>query len=175
MLVRKSTVADIDRIMEVLADGRAAIATLGIDQWQAGYPFRSTIEGDVDAGMSFVLVDEGAIIGTFMMTYEGEPTYDVIEGAWLTEGDSAHPSYGCIHRIAICDEARGKGAAKFAIAEGLELARARGVESVRIDTHPGNVVMRGLCKRMGFTECGTIYISHAGEGTPDRVAFEIIL
>ena len=175
MLVRKSVEQDIDRIMEVLADGRAAIATLGIDQWQAGYPFRNTIEADVAAGMSYVVEDEDTVVGTFMMTYEGEPTYDVIEGAWLTASDSAAPRYACIHRIAVADEARGKGVAKFAIAQGLDLARAEGAESVRIDTHPGNVRMRGLCSRMGFSECGIIYISHAGEGTPDRVAFEIVL
>lgn len=175
MLVRKSTVEDIDRIMKVLADGRAAIATLGIDQWQAGYPFRSTIECDVENGQSFAVVDDDVIVGTFMLTFDGEPTYDVIDGEWLTESDSGVPRYACIHRIAICDEARGKGVSKFAIAEGLRLARERGAEAVRIDTHPGNVVMRGLCARMGFTECGTIYIAHAGEGTPDRVAFEIVL
>lgn len=175
MEVRLTAERDIDRVMEVLANGRAAIATLGIDQWQAGYPFRETIEGDVANGMSYVVEDDGRIIGTFMLTFEGEPTYDVIEGAWLTESDSSNPRYACIHRIAICDEARGKGFSKFAISEGLRLARERGAEAVRIDTHPGNVVMRGLCTRMGFTECGTIYIAHAGEGTPDRVAFEIVL
>ena len=176
MEVRLTTEGDIDRVMEVLADGRRAIAALGIDQWQAGYPFRSTIEADVANAQSYlVLGDDGAIIGTFMMTYDGEPTYDAIDGAWLTDSNSAAPRYGCIHRIALADEARGKGASKFAIAEGLRLARERGAESVRIDTHPGNVVMRGLCARMGFAECGTIYISHAGEGTPERVAFEILL
>lgn len=175
MQVRQSSVSDIDRIMEVLADGRNAIATLGIDQWQAGYPFRDTIEDDVAQGMSYVVEEDGVILATFMMTYDGEHTYDEIDGAWLTQSDSAQPRYGCIHRIAVSDEARGKGVAKFAIAEGLRMASERGAESVRIDTHPGNTVMRGLCTRMGFTECGTIYISHAGEGTPDRVAFEYVL
>ena len=175
MEVRATTVDDIDRVMEVLADGRRAIAALGIDQWQAGYPFRETIEADVANGQSFVVIDDGAVVGTFMMTYDGEPTYDAIDGSWLTGTDSTDPAYGCIHRIAVCDEARGRGVAKFAIAEGIRLAGERGAESVRIDTHPGNVRMRGLCDCMGFSECGTIYISHAGEGTPDRVAFEIVL
>lgn len=172
MQVRKTTQVDIDRVMEVLADGRRAIATLGIDQWQAGYPFRETIEADVANGQSYVVEDGDGILATFMLTFDGEPTYDEIEGAWLTVSDSSDPRYACVHRIAVCDAARGRGVAKFAIEEALRLAFAQGAESVRIDTHPGNVVMRGLCGRMGFTECGTIYISHAGEGTPDRVAFE---
>ena len=172
MQVRKTTNVDIDSVMDVLAEGRRAIAALGIDQWQAGYPFRETIETDVENGQSYVIEDEGTILGTFMLTFDGEPTYDVIEGAWLTDSNSAEPRYACVHRIAICDAARGRGVAKFAIDEAMRLALAQGAESVRIDTHPGNVVMRGLCGRMGFAECGTIFISHAGEGTPDRIAFE---
>ena len=47
---RKATEGDIDRIMEIVADGRAAIRALGLDQWQGGYPHRGVIEGDVARG-----------------------------------------------------------------------------------------------------------------------------
>ena len=36
--IRQATPDDIDAIMAVFAQARAAIAVLGIDQWQDGYP-----------------------------------------------------------------------------------------------------------------------------------------
>lgn len=172
MLVRQTRNEDLDDVMRVLADGRAAIATFGIDQWQAGYPFRSTIEADIAAGKSYVIVDEGEIVGTYMYEPDGEPTYDVIDGAWLTKGDSAHPSYACMHRVAVAAGKTGKGYAKHMVHDALERAHADGFEGLRVDTHPGNLAMRGLMEGLGFERCGMIYIAHAGEGTPDRIAYE---
>ena len=172
MLVRQTLIEDIDEVMRVLADGRAAIATFGIDQWQAGYPFRSTIESDIAAGKSYVLVDEDEIVATFMYEPDGEPTYDNIDGAWLSRGNSAQPSYACMHRVAVAEGKTGKGYAKRMVHAALEHAREDGFEGLRIDTHPGNLAMRGLVEGLGFDYCGMIYIAHAGEGTPDRVAYE---
>lgn len=172
MLVRQTLIDDIDEVMRVLADGRAAIAAFGIDQWQAGYPFRSTIEADIEAGKSYVLVDDDEIVATYMYEANGEPTYDSIDGAWLTKGDSAQPSYACMHRVAVAEGKTGKGYAKHMVHAALGQAREDGFEGLRIDTHPGNLAMRGLVEGLGFEYCGMIYIAHAGEGTPDRVAYE---
>lgn len=172
MLVRKTCQEDIDQVMRVLADGRAAIAAFGIDQWQGGYPFRSTIEADVIAGKSYVLVDGEELVATFMYEPDGEPTYDDIEGAWLTAGNSSSPSYACMHRVAVAAGKTGKGYAKQMVAAALDLARSDGFAGLRVDTHPGNRAMRGLLEGLGFSHCGMIYIQHAGEGTPERVAYE---
>lgn len=172
MLIRQTTVEEIDDVMRVLADGRDSIATLGIDQWQGGYPFRETIEADVAAGKSYVLIDEGKIVATFMYEADGEPTYDEIDGAWLTAGTSSDPSYACMHRVAVAAGNKGKGYAKRMVECAVELARKDGLAGLRVDTHPGNIPMRGLLERTGFSYCGLIYIQHAGEGTPDRVAYE---
>lgn len=172
MLVRQTLIDDIDEVMRVLADGRAAIAAFGIDQWQAGYPFRSTIEADIEAGKSYVLVDDDEIVATYMYEPNGEPTYDSIDGAWLTKGDSAQPSYACMHRVAVAEGKTGKGYAKHMVQAALGQAREDGFEGLRIDTHPGNLAMRGLVEGLDFEYCGMIYIAHAGEGTPDRVAYE---
>lgn len=172
MFVRQTCFEDIDDVMRVLADGREAIARFGIDQWQGGYPFRSTIEADVSAGKSYVLVDGDTVVATFMYEHEGEPTYDQIEGSWLTDGDSLKPSYACMHRVAVAAGMTGKGCAKLMVEAAAEHARQDGFSGLRVDTHPGNLAMRGLLEATGFSHCGMIYIQHAGEGTPDRVAYE---
>ena len=44
----------------------------------------------------------------------------------------------------------------------------RRCESLRIDTHADNAPMRGLLRKLGFAQCGTIRLA---DGSP-RLAFE---
>lgn len=173
MILRPTRSSEIDRVMQILSDGRASIAALGIDQWQGGYPFRATIEEDVATGKSRVVEsEEGLLLATAMIDFEGDVTYDNIEGAWLTSSTSDKPAYACVHRLAVAAESKGKGAAKFLLAEACAAAERAGLESVRIDTHPGNVPMRSLLEACGFKLCGIILITHTDEDTPERVAYE---
>lgn len=175
MEFRKATVEDIDRIMEIVTIGKKALASLGLDQWQGGYPNRAVIEGDVARGESYVVVNEaGTVVATAVVTLAGEPTYDVIEGAgWLTASTSDAPRYACIHRVA--SDGQTKGAGMAAVAGCEDVARAAGCESVRIDTHAGNVPMRRLVEKRGYAACGTITITHNEDGTPYRTAYELVL
>ena len=174
MQFRLTRAADIDRIMDILADGRRALASLGIDQWQGGYPHRDAIERDMACGCSYVVVDEGgSVVATAMVGFAGERDYDLIDrGSWLTESRSGEPCYGVVHRVAVSAACKGRGAAPLLLENAERLTRERGCESVRIDTHPGNLPMRRLLEKRGYAECGTIYIAHAGEATPDRIAYE---
>lgn len=159
--------------MTILADGRASLAALGIDQWQGGYPHRAVVEADVDRGDSYVVEDGGRVVATAMIGFAGERDYDRIdEGSWLTSCTSEDPCYGVVHRVAVASDGKNRGAATFLLARAEELARANGSASVRIDTHPGNEPMRRLLSKAGYAQCGVIYIAHAEEGTPERIAYE---
>ena len=71
--------------MSILADGRASLAALGIDQWQGGYPHRAVIEDDTARGDSYVVEADDRIVATAMIGFSGERDYDRIEeGSWLT-------------------------------------------------------------------------------------------
>ena len=177
MKLRKTEVHEIDRVMEILLDGKAALATLGIDQWQGeGYPARDIVEQDVREGVSYVIEeDNGHLAATCMLSFSGEEDYDEIEGEWLTEGDSSNPAYAVVHRVAVAADSVGKGAARLMLGNAQTLAHEGGAQSLRVDTHPGNVPMLSLLRSSGFTECGIICIKHAGGLTPERVAFEKLL
>lgn len=174
MQFRLSYVSEIDCIMDILADGRRALAQLGIDQWQGGYPHREAIETDCERGESYVVVDEGdTIVATAMVGFSGERDYDAIDqGSWLTSTSSADARYSVMHRVAVAASCTSRGIASFLLERAEELTRDRGYESVRIDTHPGNFPMRRLLEKRGYTECGIIYIEHAEGGTPERIAYE---
>ncbi len=166
--IRKTTPADVDAIVPILEEARRTIADLGIDQWQNGYPNREVIEEDVRLGHSYVLTNDGQVIGTFAFIRDGEPLYDVIEGGHWQSGDDNH-NYDTVHRVAISVASRGSGVSTDMVNFAAEHARAAGKTSVRIDTHRGNLVMRRMLEKHGFVPCGTIYLAN---GDP-RVAYEL--
>lgn len=164
MLIRHSTVRDIDRIMQIYERARAFMVQTGNpNQWgPTNWPPRSIIEQDVACGKGYVCEHDGAIVGVFYFDSgaDVEPTYAQIDdGAWL----DASP-YGVVHRIASDGTVRGTG--QFC----LEWAFAQ-CGHLRIDTHADNVVMQNLLRKLGFVHCGTIYVY---EDRFPRLAFEKI-
>lgn len=172
MTIRKTTAADLPAVMLIFAEARASIAELGINQWQDGYPAQADIEADIANGESWCVVQDGEIAGTFALIFGGEPAYDVIEnGKWLTDSLSHEKKYAVIHRIAIRRAKRGSGISTAVVRFALDLAAVHHRESVRVDTHYGNVIMRRMLEKNGFTECGKIYLANGDE----RVGYEQII
>ena len=175
---RKATREDLPALEELYAQGRAAIARFGIDQWQNGYPARADIEKDLDEDILWVSEDTdkpGRIASVFALLLDGEPTYDHIvadaeipEGRWLT-GDTHN--YAAIHRITVSPDFRGQGIAGQTMAFGKAKGKEAGKASLRIDTHVGNLAMRGMLSKNGFTHCGTIFLRNGDK----RVAYEALL
>lgn len=167
MYIRKATAGDIDALMPIFDEARKTIATLGIDQWQDGYPRRADISADIERDRSYCIVIDDKVSGSFAVIDDGEPTYDKIYGGhWLTGDDSR--DYIAIHRVAIAVASRGSGASAHMMQYAAEFARGIGRKSVRIDTHEGNVVMRRMLEKNGFVYCGVIYLDSGAA----RVAYE---
>ena len=167
--IRKATAADLGSMTSIFEEARKSIATLGIDQWQDGYPGEADLMADIVAGESYCVEKDGEIVGSFALLLGGEPTYDVIEnGAWLTDSDSACAGYATIHRIAVKGSCRGSGISTAIVEFAMASAAANGKTGVRVDTHHGNVVMRRMLEKHGFTPCGTIYL----ENGERRIGYE---
>jgi ribosomal protein S18 acetylase RimI-like enzyme len=168
--IRKTTEGDLKCIMPIFDEARATIAALGIDQWQNGYPNREVICADIEKAQSSCVIVDGEICGTFALIDDGEPTYNkIFDGEWLTGDGREH--YFAIHRVAISVKCRGKGISTAIINHCTEKAQKAGKKSLRIDTHRGNVVMRRMLEKHGFSHCGTIYLENGDE----RVAYEKII
>lgn len=153
--------------MPIFDEARATIALLGIDQWQNGYPNRAVILADIERSQSHCVIVDGDICGTFALICDGEPTYDkIFDGEWLTGNSRDH--YFAIHRVTISVKCRGKGISTAIIDYCSERAREANRSSLRVDTHKGNIVMRKMLEKHGFSHCGTIYL----ESGDERVAYE---
>lgn len=164
MVIRHATEADLDRIMEIYAYARNFMAEhQNPNQWgPTNWPPRQLILQDISRMASYVCIHEGRIVGTFFHEAgeEIEPAYEKIEnGEWL--GNSG--TYGVVHRIAGDGSVRGIG--KFCLEWALEKCGGH----LRIDTHPDNIVMQNLLKKLGFTCCGIIRVE---EDDNPRLAYE---
>ncbi len=156
--VRTATLADVPRIMELVAEAKGIMRSDGnFDQWGGSYPERTVIENDITSGHGRIVEYAGSAEGYFAFIPSPEPTYAAIDGRWL---DDTLP-YHVIHRIASTPHSHGI----FNAIIGYSFSQSG---NIRIDTHRDNRIMQRLILKSGFTYCGIIILS---DGSP-RMAYQ---
>ena len=184
MIIRPATAADLPALRPVFEAAKAIMRADGNpDQWSApGFPDDALLLRDIDRGGGFVIeisprdplglgrndkmsvissgaaggVEKSHIVAYFALLPSPEPTYDHIDGAWLTD-----EPYGVIHRMASYPDVHGIFSAI------IDYAAAR-YAHLRIDTHRDNRIMQHLIEKHGFSYCGIIWLE---DGT-ERLAYE---
>lgn len=158
MKIRKTVISELEAVMKIYEAARIFMKENGNpDQWGNTEPAQSKIERDINNGNHYVCEDDGVLTAAFTYIYgEDDPTYGYIEGKWLNDDH-----YGVLHSVA--SAVSGKGTGRFCIGWALERCG-----NVRIDTHEDNKVMQELLAKMGFSECGRIYLEN---GDP-RIAYQ---
>lgn len=151
---------DADSILKVFAAAKGIMRESGnMNQWGKGYPSLEIVKADMERAGSFVIEDDGEVVGYFAFLPSPEPTYfNIYKGQWTNDTMSYH----VIHRIASVPEVHGifKSIMDFC------LARER---YIRIDTHKDNHIMRHNIAKYGFTYCGIIYLANGDE----RLAYDL--
>ena len=166
-MFRKAKLDDVNQIMKVIVQAKEYLKSQGIDQWQDGYPSKEVIENDIKNNVSYVVEDDGRVIATAMISFDGEKDYDQIyEGKWISNSD-----FVVVHRIAVDDDFKGRGIARKIIDEAEKMCITRGVKSIKIDTHRDNLSMQKFLKKNGFEYCGIIFL----EDGIERFAFERLI
>ncbi len=162
---RKATPEDIPAIWEILQQSIERRKNDGSTQWQDGYPNFSTVQTDVEKEQNYILTQNGKIAVTAAVIFNFEPTYDVIDGAWLTNGD-----FMVVHRVGVSEEFAGKGLAKYLFQILEDFALKNQTYSIKIDTNFDNVPMLKILEKLGYTYCGEIQVRDG-----KRKAFEKVL
>ena len=155
--IRPAVAADLPALRPVFEAAKGIMRADGNPtQWAApGFPPDALLLRDIERGGGFV-IEDSRIVAYFALLPSPEPTYDYIDGAWLTD-----EPYGVIHRMASYPDAHGIFAAIMDFA-------AERYAHLRIDTHRDNRIMRHLIEKHGFTYCGIIWLT---DGT-ERLAYE---
>ncbi len=169
MIFRRSKPEDIPAMLEIVRDAVAYLARNGVPQWQDGYPNEAVLLSDIEKGISYVIEDGGNITAMTAVSFEGDPCYLDIDGAWLND-----EPYGVVHRCAVSAGFRGRKYGDAIFDEAEELCRKKGIHNLRVDTHTENKVMGSLLRKHGFILCGTIEVDTATTDTL-RDAYQKIL
>lgn len=164
MEIRHSTYNDIEPIMNIIKQAQAYFKSNGIDQWQNNYPNNLVIENDINLNESYVILMNQRIVGTFVLSFRNESTYDIIyDGSWLS-----NDKYAVIHRIAFDQSIKGQGLSKSVLDLIYSQCINNQIASIKIDTHEDNKVMRKMLVSNGFKHCGTIILRDGNK----RLAYE---
>lgn len=149
MKFRLTTKEDITQVMTIINQAIQYFKENNINQWQDGYPNKDTILQDIKNNEAYVLEENGNIVATCMITINGEPTYNQIDGAWLSDTD-----YICVHRIALNNKYKGQGVASIVLENAIKLYP--NYHDIRLDTHHDNLSMQRFLTKNGFAYCGII-------------------
>lgn len=160
--LRSVNVDEIDTAMQFIDEAKKRLKSLGIDQWQKGYPDKACIIRDVMSKKGYFLTERNDIAGYLCIDFDGEPAYNELQGHWRL-----NEPYVVVHRMAIGNAFRGKGMANFAFRLVEKLALRNGVSCFRVDTDVENQTMQHILKKNGFYYCGIICFDNS-----DKIAFE---
>jgi len=163
---RKANHPDTDRIWQIILQAKEQMRRLNSCQWQDGYPAVENITSDIEKGYGYVLCDEDTVIAYGAVVFDGEPTYNNIQGKWLTD-----LPYVVLHRLAVADEVKNRGVATAFMQKVMELAKQKGIGSFRVDTNFDNLYMHKMLSALDFTYCGEIFT----ERKQQRNAYEKVL
>jgi len=160
----------LDEICRITNEAKAQLHSMGLDQWQKGYPSREIWINDIVSEAAWLAVEHDTILGVFAFQTTPDPSYGEIDGVWLT-----NTPYASMHRVCVSDTCKGKGVAGEMFAHGFKMAKELGFRSMRIDTHPDNHPMQRALNKAGFLPCGTIILKGGAEDGDARIAFEKLL
>lgn len=163
---RQAQGGDLDAMDTILAQAKAVLIPIG--QWHENYPAREDFLEGMARGECYVLTCGGEVGGFFTLSAQPESGYAAItDGKWGSD-----EPYAVIHRCAVADRWRGSGLAGHMAAAWEELARAQGLEWLRVDTHRKNKAMVGLLRKSGFQYRGNVLVDAPPPHDPRRVAYE---
>ena len=165
--LRKTLESDLDVIMGFVRDAQSYLQYNNVEQWQNNYPNESVFMQDIAKGESYIVENNGEVLGTIAASFSPEPTYEkIFDGEWLTNSN-----YVVLHRITVDSKYKGTGLAAFMFECIKNICLDKNVFSIKVDTHKNNSAMTSCLKKNGFIYCGVIYL-HCGS---ERVAFEKVL
>lgn len=164
-MIRRTRKNDIKRILEIYESGSRYLKAQGVNQWQdEEMPGLEKLKLDIENNHSYIYEIDGEIVATAALCQGIDPTYiKIYQGNWNRDDE-----YIAIHRFAVAENFRNKGVSHKFLKEIEILAKEKGIDYLRIDTHKDNEPMKGFLKSNGFKYRGIIYL----ENGDLRLAFD---
>lgn len=154
MKLRRAAYSDIEVVLQIMSQARAAQRRAGFFQWADGYPSVQTIESDISNDSGYILDDNGIPAGYVVIAF-CDSEYDNHPELWNTDVE-----YAVFHRIALSDSYRGRGVSEVLFGLSECFAVSRGIQCIRIDTGVENAPMQHILSARGYDclgECDFVW------------------
>lgn len=120
-------------------------------RWINGdYPSRKSAGQAIKEGTQYVCMDNGKIIGAFVLNDDPQGAYEL--GEWSVKLDLGE--FLIIHALATDFELYHRGTARKMVEFCIEETKRRGYSALRLDVVPDNLPARKLYESMGFSFAG---------------------
>jgi len=149
-VIRQAVHADVEPIMQLVAEVIPLMQAAGNQQWDNTYPNASVFAADINAGQLWVADADGAIAGVLAIVTGQEPEYAQVPGWDITE-----PAI-VAHRLAVNPEYRGQGIAAALLQQCETEAIRHNIALIRMDTNTVNRATQNLFMKLGYHLGGEI-------------------
>ncbi len=152
-MIRKATIADLDKIYEIVREAVKRMNETGNYQWNDEYPLYSDFQKDINEGTLYVSACDDEILGIICLTYEEDDHYDNID--WRLDKKAIN-----IHRLVVNTKHRGKGISKSLFEHAEKVAIETKTYYIKGDTHYINDLVNALFIKFKYTYVGDMKIKH---------------
>ena len=149
MQLRPATEEDIPALMALVRRVVPLMIASGNHQWDEHYPNEAVFLRDIALNQLWIAKIDDDIAGVAAITMDQEPEYSQV--GW----DPNEPSI-VIHRLAVDPVFRGAGVASALMNKAEELAAARNIAVLRVDTNTQNEATQRLFPKLGYQFAGEI-------------------
>ena len=167
---RNARLTDLPVMMKMVEEAKEGFRKRNINQWQKGEPSTQGLTEAIKKNVVHVLEENGEVLGMITVVSGPVADYAVIDGAWLNDAP-----YAAFHRVCVSEAHKGRGLAANLFSYSEALAKEKGINNIRIDTHPDNLSMQKALAKNGYTFCGKITLCTGSEAGDPRFAYQKIL
>jgi len=156
-MIRKATLTDINKIIEVTKACAQDMIDKNIYQWNEFYPNKTAFQKDIERQECYVLDIENQVVGCIIISTLMDEEYVPI--SWLT--DNHLNIY--IHRLAVHPKIQGQGYAQQLMGFAEHHAKENNYTSIRLDTFSQNKRNQKFYELRGYKKLGDIYFPKQSE------------
>lgn len=171
MVLQRASLEDYDSIIAFYDD--VIERTPEIEKharWQHGkHPTADGIKSYVNEGCMYLYKEQDTIVRAMALTMYQGADYHAIGWSRQVQDDEV----SVIHILAVSPDKQGTGIGSEMVREAINLAKAKGMKSIRLDALATNTPAHKIYERLGFVYKGKQHLYAENTGWTDFFFFEL--
>ena len=171
MVLQRASLEDYDSIIAFYDDVIERTPELEKHaRWQhVKHPTTDGIKSYVNEGCMYLYKEQDTIVGAMALTMYQGADYHAIGWSRQVQDDEV----SVIHILAVSPDKQGTGIGSEMVREAINLARAKGMKSIRLDALATNTPAHKIYERLGFVYKGKQHLYAENTGWTDFFFFEL--